>query len=324
MRVVAAVNQWPGDDVLDPRAAALAVGETWLEAQPAAEVHTVPLGDGGPRTADAWPGERGLVGGAEVVQYRGLRWLAPSDGVTRWNPMDLSTALLGLAAIQSSGPVVIPVGDDAPAGDAAALWGDALPVIRDALRPLELVVMVTSSRPLLGFHGMSASLMVGREADQALAAAAQEQERHWIEMAREGDATAARDALIGPVRMSDLSGTGAAGGLAYVLAALGARIVPAAHYLVDASGLATVAERADLLVGVGGDLTPATLDNGVAASVAAVAGRRAVPATVLSTGVHVGRRDLMAAGLSSAHEAARGPRGLTDGITRIAHTWRAP
>ncbi len=170
---------------------------------------------------------------------------------------------------------------------------------------------------------MSASLLTGREADAALAAAAQEQERRWIEIAREGDAVAGREALMGPARVSDQPGTGAAGGLAYVLAALGARIVPAAHYLPEASGLAASARDAGLLVGVGGDLTPATLDNGVAASVAIVAGRTGVPATVLSTEVHVGRRDLMAAGLSSAHEAAPGAHGLAEGIGRVAHTWKS-
>lgn len=322
MRVVAAVNGWPGDDALDPRAAALMVGEAWWEAEPGTVVHALPVGDGGPRTADAWPGERSLVGGAEVVEFRGVRWLAPSQGAARWNPMDLSAALLGLAASATSGPVVVPVGDEAPAGDAVGVWGGALAAVRQALRQLDLVVIATSQRPLLGFHGMSASLMAGREADEALAAAAQRQERRWTKIARDGDAVAARQALVGPSRLSDQPGTGAGSGLAYVLAALGARVVPAAQYLAEASGLAAQGEDADLILGVGGDLTPTSLDNGVAASVAAVAARGAVPATMLSTAVHVGRRDLMAAGLSSAHEAARGPDGLADGIRRVAQTWK--
>ncbi len=292
-----------------------------MAAAPGSSIEALPVGDGGPRTADAWPGPRSLVGGAEVVEHRGARWLAPTSGAARWNPVDLSAALLGIAAAGASGAVVIPVGDATPAGDAASLWGGSLPALRQALRHLDLVVIATSQRPLLGFHGMSAALIDGREGDAALATAAQEQETRWTEIAREGDAIAGREALIGPSRLSDQPGTGAAGGLAYALAVLGARIIPASAYLAEASGLAAAAVGADLVLGVGGDLTPATLDNGVAASVAAVAARGGVPATMLSTAVNVGRRDLMAAGLSSAHEAAPGPAGLVEGVRRVAHTW---
>ncbi len=321
MRVVAAVNGWPGDDALDASAAALAVGEAWLEAAPGSSIEVFALGDGGPRTADAWPGKRSFAGGAALVTHGGATWVAPGKGAARWNPMDLSPALLGIAAAGARGSVVIPVGDEAPAGDPANLWGGALPAVRHALKNLDLVVLATSQRPLLGFHGMSAAIIDGREGDAALATAAQEQERRWIDIAREGDAVAGRGALLGPARLSDQPGTGAAGGLAYALAALGARIVPASQYLAEASGLAAAASGADLVLGVGGDLTPSTLDNGVAASVAAVAARSGVPATMLSTGVQVGRRDLMAAGFSSAHEAAPGPAGLVDGARRVAQTW---
>lgn len=321
MRVVAAVNGWPGPDALDPRAAAIAVGEAWSEAAPGSSIDAIAVGNGGPRTADAWPGERSVVGGVQVVEYGGASWLVPGNGASRWNPIDLSTALLGIAATGASGTVVIPVADDAPAGDAALVWGGGLPAIRQALTPVDLVVLTTSQRPLLGFHGMSAALIDGREGDEALAAAAQEQERHWTEVARQGDAVGGREALIGPSRLSDQPGTGAAGGLAYALAALGARIVPASAYLAEATGLVEAAQGADLVLGVGGELTPRALDTGVAAMVAAVAARGGVPATVLTTGVRVGRRDLMAAGLSSAHEAGQGPAGLTDGVRRVAHTW---
>jgi len=217
--------------------------------------------------------------------------------------------------------VVIAVGDDAPASDPVHLWGESLTSTRLALRALDLVVVATSTRPLLGFHGMSASLIDGREGDAVLAAAAQEKELRWTEIAREGDVVGGRRSLLGPTRLSDQPGTGAAGGLAYALAAIGARIVPAFASLAEASGLDAAASTADLVVGVGGDLVPSTLDTGVAASVAAAAARVGVPATMLSTAVRVGRRDLMAAGLASAHEAAPGPAGLADGVRRVTQTW---
>jgi glycerate kinase len=323
MRVVAAVNGWPGDELLDARAAAVAVAQAWGEAAPGTTIDSLPVGDGGPRTADAWVGERSLAGGAEAVTCGGMTWLAPTQGAVRWNPLDLSTALLGLAAADTMGSIVIPVGDVPPAGDAADLWGGALAPVRKAVRGLDLVVLATSRRQLLGFHGMSAALIDGREGDDALAAAAQAQERRWAEIAREADAIAGRDSLMRSWRLSDQPGTGAAGGLSYALAALGARIIAASSFLVEASGLADAAANADLVVGVGGDLTPSSLDEGVATSVAAVAARGGVPATMLTTAVNVGRRDLMAAGLSSAHEGQRGRVGLVDGVRRVAHTWAA-
>ncbi len=303
------------------RAAAVAVAQVWSEASPGSAIEALPVGDGGPRTADAWAGERSLAGGAEVVTHGGAVWLTPAQGAARWNPLDVSAALLGLAAAGATAPVVIPVGDVPPAGDAADLWGGGLVAVRQALKGLDLVALTTSRRPLLGFHGMSAALVDGREGDGALAAAAQAQEQRWVEISSEADAVAVRGSLVGPSRLSDQPGTGAAGGLAYALAALGARIIPASHYLADASGLADAATAADLVMGVGGDLTPSSLDEGVAASVAAVAARGGVPATMLSTAVNVGRRDLMAAGLSSAHEARHGRSGLADGVRRVAQTW---
>ena len=284
--------------------------------------------------------------GVDVVARGATEWLAPGSGASRWNPRALSEALVALAATGAPvtrGPnsaslataaatasarearvpitVVIPVGDEAPAGDATDLWRGGLAALRESLRGLDLVVLATSNRPLLGFHGMSAALIGGREGDGPLAAAAQYQEQRWGDIARGADPVAGHESLVGPPRLSDQPGTGAAGGLAYALAALGARIVAASHYLAEASGLSDAAAHADLVVGVGGDLTPTALDTGVAASVATVAAHAGVPATMLSTAVNVGRRDLMAAGLASAHEAAQGPAGLLEGVRRVAHTW---
>lgn len=321
MRVVAAVNEWPGEPVLDATATAATVLEAWTDAAPASEIVAIAQGDGGPRTADAWEGTRSVVGGAVVTPHNGALWLSPAQGGVRWNPLDLSAALLGLAATGVAETVVVPVGDVPPAGDAADLWGGALVAIKKALAGLDVVALGTSRRPLLGFHGMSAALIDGREGDEALAVAAQAQEERWSSLALEADAVAARSSLLGPSRLSDHPGSGAAGGLAYALAALGARVLPASHYLAEASGLAAAATDADLVVGIGGPLNPAALDEGVASSIAAVAARGGVPATMLSTAVMVGRRDLMAAGLASAHEAAAGRAGLADGVRRVAQTW---
>jgi glycerate kinase len=193
--------------------------------------------------------------------------------------------------------------------------------MRSGLSALAMVALVGSTRTLLGFNGMSSAVRDGREADGAIAAAAQEQERRWTGIALEGDALAGAASLIGPSRLSDAPGAGAAGGLAYCLAVAGARLTQAAAYVVDAFGIGAEASDADVLVAVTGELTPRSLDHGIASAVTSHAARRGVPATAIAPDVHVGKRDLMAAGLASAHHASPGRAGLEDGVRRLAHTW---
>lgn len=324
MRVVVAVQGWPevgGRLSLSPADAAAAVLEAWREARPGTDVVAIPVADGSPRTADALTGPRSAVGGVEAVEGLGGLWLAPAQGAPRWNPHGLSTALLGLAAAGETRTVHIPLGDESPAGDAVDLWGGQADAVRQALSSLPMVALVGSARPLLGFQGMSSAVRDGRESDPAIALAAQEQERRWSGIALEGDALAGGASLMGPSRLSDVPGAGAAGGLAYCLAVLGARLAPGAPYVLEALGIGAEAEGADVLAAVTGELTPRTLDAGVASALAEQAARRALPATALAPSVQVGKRDLMAAGLASAHEAAPGIDGLRDGVRRLAHTW---
>lgn len=321
MRVVAAVQGWPGAYRIDAKGAAPIVSGAWAAASPGSELVTLPMGNGGPRSADAWDGVRGMVEGAETITFAGSTWLAPTGGSSRWNPIDVAAALLALAN-SNPGTIVIPVGDDAIAGDAVELWSGQLPATRQMLAGLDIVVLVSSRRPLLGFKGMSAALLDGKAGDGALAEASQAQEGWWQDIASHADEVASKGALVGPTRLSEEQGTGAAAGLAYALAAIGARLVPAMPFIADAAGLgAEVAKGANLVLGIGAELTPRSLDHGLAVPVAAAAAAQALPAVMLAPGVAVGKRDLMAAGISSAHEAAEGPEGLEDGVRRLAQTW---
>lgn len=344
MRVAIIVQEWPVDIPAD--AVALEVAHAWADAAPGSVVEVLVGGDGGPTTAAAWKtGATERVGGAEVIMRDGVAWLLPAGGAPRWDALGLSTALLGLAsavepvhgahgkfspAMGGKEPapkpttrrrVVVPLGDVPPAGDAADLWGTQLPATRRALESLDIVALVGSDRPLLGFHGMSASLLDGHEGDAALATAAQEQELRWTELARTGDAVAGRESLLGPSRPSEAPGAGAAGGLAYAVHVLGARLMPAAHAVAGEVGLEAASADADLVVAVVPELTPRTVDNGLTAPVSVAAAARGVPAVVLTTAVRVGKRDLMAAGVASAHEAQPGVEGLVDGVRRVAQTW---
>lgn len=322
MRVVAAVQGWPGKYRIDATEAAAIAASAWASAAPGSELVALPMGGGGPRSADVWRGARGFVEGAETIDHDGTTWLAPTGGSSRWNPIDVAAALLDLAKRKEERTIVIPVGDDAIAGDAVELWSGSLAMTRKYVADLDIVVLVSSRRPLLGFHGMSAALVEGREGDAAILAVSQVQEERWQDLAIHGDELGSRAALVGPTRLSDEPGTGAAAGLAYALAALGARLIPATSFIADAAGLAgEVAQGAGLVFGVGTELTPRSLDYGITVPVAAVAAAHGVPAAILAPGVKVGKRDLMAAGITSAHEAGEGPEGLADGVRRLAQTW---
>jgi glycerate kinase len=313
------VELWPG--VASAREASAIAATAWAEVSDATlEVYVV--GDGGPRTADAFVPKRVAVGGAQATGTPAGLLLSPKGNALRWNPQDLSTALLGLAASQDTeGDVIVALGDATPAGDAIDVWGPSPVATRRALARLSMRALVTSDRPLLGFHGMSSSLRDGREGDQAIAIAAQEQEQRWSEIAETGDAMASRGTLLGPSRLSAAPGSGAAGGLAYCLAALGATLTQASDYLADAVGLADAVAGADAALAVVGPLTPQSLDHGLASTLARVAARHAIPAVCITSELSVGRRDVMAAGLSGTHEGVQGAEGLADVVRRVARTW---
>ncbi|WP_084078141.1 glycerate kinase [Demequina sp. NBRC 110057] len=315
MQILVLTEDWPG--VPAARAAALA-RESWARVNPAVEVTALALGGGSARTADAWEGERTAVAGVEVVSVAGATLVAPAEGATRWDPDALGGALRHLAAAHHAGPVLVPVGDDAPAGDATTLWAGDVVAMREAVRGLDIQVLIAADRPLVGFHGMSNAVRDGRESDAALAVAAQAQEERWSAVARATD-PAARSSLVGPARLSDAPGTGAAGGLAYCLAAVGAHLTQASARLASLAG--ADATEADVVVSVGGELTPRTLDHGIVPAASRLAGQRAVPCVVVAPQVHVGRRDLMAAGVVGSHEGEPGEAGLSSQLERVAHTW---
>jgi len=322
MRVTVLAQHWPGPDA---PTAAPDVARIVTEAWSGAAVDAFAVGDGGPRSADALAGPRTRVGGAEVVEAGGSLVLAPADGSTRWEPTALATALLGLAADHAAGPVptvVVPVGDTSPAGDAADVWQGGVEQLRSGLRSIGLVAAVGSQRPLLGLRGMSAALRDGRENDPAIALASQQQEERWGAIARSADAVAAQRSLLGGQRLSDAAGSGAAGGLAYCLAAAGADLKAAAPLLASLTGAPGAAAEADLVVAIVPELTPRALDEGAARAAASLAATRGLPAVVLAPDTRIGRRDLMNAGLAGIHEGQPGVDGLQDAVRRLAQTWR--
>ncbi|WP_203793599.1 glycerate kinase, partial [Cellulomonas oligotrophica] len=133
-------------------------------------------------------------------------------------------------------------------------------------------------------------------------------------------------------RLAGLPGAGAAGGLGFALALLGARLLPGAALVADAVGLAGRVAAHDLVVTGEGRTDWQSLHGKVVAEVAARALPQAVPTVVVSGEVTVGRRELAAAGVAAAYAVAEGPeavaRALADPATtlavraaRVARTW---
>ena len=54
---------------------------------------------------------------------------------------------------------------------------------------------------------------------------------------------------------------------------------------------------------------------------AAAAARLGVPCVAIAPAVKVGKRDLMASGISAAYPAEQGADALADRVRRVAHTW---
>lgn len=324
MRVLVAVEAWPGTgsgEALAASEAAEVIRETWLATNPEIQVDVRQLASGNPRSADVLTETLSVAGSVQMATAPGAIWLAPAGGAKRWSPTDLGLALRELAAQRENRTVYIPVGDEAPAGDATELWGNDPSELRKKLASLAIVALVSAARPLLGFNGMSAAVRLGRESDPALAQAAQVQEDRWRTIAETADPVAGSVSLLGNDRLSQQPGTGAAGGLAYCLAVVGAKLLPAASTIVAQSGIGDACRDAVISLTVLPEVSPRNIDHGPAAAIAAASGTVGTPSVLLSHDLQVGRRDLMSTGITSAHTADAGIVGLADGIRRIAQTW---
>ena len=92
------------------------------------------------------------------------------------------------------------------------------------------------------------------------------------------------------VDVVELPGSGAAGGLAGGLAALGARLVPGFDVVADAVGFAAALETSSAVITGEGKLDRSTLSGKVVARVVEAARRRGVPIAVVAGQVDGGGR----------------------------------
>lgn len=342
MRVVIAPDSFKG--TLDAPAAAAAMAAGWLRVRPDDEVTLVPLSDGGdgllrvfaPRVVRTREvevtGPRGRprpgrvavldkdVAVVEVADACGLAWVTEAER----DPLTATTAGVGdlLLAARATGAAHLLVGLGGSAtvdGGIGALARLGAAVSDDVGQPirepraldLERVGQVRWPGPS-GWDGVRVSLLADVRTPLGEAApvygpqkgAAQDQVlrlarglAHWADVVE-------RDLTPG-CRLRNEPGTGAAGGLAFGLAAgLGAWIVDGAQWVAQSLGLQTALAHADVLVVGEGQLDATSFAGKVVGNALDIAARLGVPASAV-----VGRQRGPGTGLMHVEEAAAGGPG---------------
>jgi glycerate 2-kinase len=253
----------PLKGVLSAREAATALADGF--AQIGVECVSVPLADGGEGTLDAFElafgGERRSAAVSDPLgRLVEARWLFMPDGraviesaqaiglslvaPTERDPLEASSRGLGelIAAVEVD-ELILGLGDTATVDGGAGL--------REALGelPASTTVLCDVRNPLLDAARVFAR-QKGASNEQV-----NELEHRLVEM-EELSAVA------------DLPGAGAAGGLGAALAALGAKLVPGADYLIEAVGLRERIRGADLVVTGEGAVDRTSLEGKVTGRVA--------------------------------------------------------
>jgi glycerate kinase len=364
MRVLLAPDGFGG--TLTALEAAQAMADGWRRVRPADELVLRPMSDGGPGFLDALPGELrsltvedplarpveaawkadGATAYVECAQACGLHLLAEGErdpGVTT----TYGVGQLVRAAVEAGATrVVLGLGGSAtndggagmlaalgvrredaagerldpgglPLARAARLVGTPLP----AALPVALVVATDVDAPLLGPHGASQVFGPQKGASPAQVVALDAALAHWADLLEEHL----------QVRVRDLPGAGAAGGLGFAALALGATREPGLELVARAVGLADAVAEADLVLTGEGAFDVTSLRGKVVSGVARAAQEEGLACVVLAGQVSVGRRQAAAAGVEAAYSLeeetgleramSRPAEALATLASRVARDW---
>lgn len=315
---------------LSPPEVARIVGAAWNDAAPHVEVEELPQIDGGIGTASVLAAADAADAAAVMIDADGTRVPAYvcADGTRAWLDAAESeaagapgSATLGaaVAALADGGVRTVTIGLSASAaldggrGFVAALAGardldagpDAVRRAAQRLAQLRITGLVDTDRQLLGFQGASFAAVEALGVSKESAQAAEQAMGEWLDVVRSAVPTRT-DLLAGTtIRPERQPGAGAAGGLGFLLAALGSALAPAPAFGARVTGLAERVAAADLVVTATGIFDWRVLEHSVLAEVASIAGAAARPAVVLADEVHVGRREQMSLGLQGTYSISR-------------------
>lgn len=282
-------------------------GTAYLESAQAAGLHLIAPDRRDPLRATTLGVGRLLVAAVDAGAARivvGLGGSATNDGGA-----GLLTGL-GVSLLDGDGMALGPGGAalaalaSAPPGGAAGVLGA---VERGAL---ELVAATDVDNPLLGLHGASsvfgpqkgASPQDVQRLDAALTHFADVLERDW-------PAAAGKRAA---------AGAGAAGGMGYVLFALGGRRESGIDLVLQATGLADRVAAVDLVITGEGSFDSQSLRGKAATGVARAATAAGVPCIVVAGQTSVGDRELRSAGIEAAYSVAESAGSVAAAMERPA------
>lgn len=201
-------------------------------------------------------------------------------------------AALGIGREDAAGECLQP-GGLALAG-AARLVGSAAPSLLSGALQVALVAATDVDAPLLGSHGASAVFGPQKGASPEQVVALDAALGHWADLL---------ETHLG-VRVRDLPGSGAAGGLGAAVLALGGTRVPGVELVAAAVGLAEAVREADLVVTGEGAFDASSLRGKVVSGVAAAAVAAVRPCLVLAGQASVGRSEEAAAGVVASYSLA--------------------
>ena len=185
----------------------------------------------------------------------------------------------------------------------------------------ELVLALADDAPLGGMNGAGQALtalsdLSAQQAQDLDRRACARARRILVELAapRVGALPViATPERTGPAVSVTARGTGAAGGAALVLRALGARALPGPRLMAQLVDLASAARRAELIITTAGEVYDVLADS-LTAVVGSVATELALPAVLVAGRAAVPRAELAGAGVVGVYalEEAGGPGGAWD------------
>jgi len=215
-----------------------------------------------------------------------------------------------------------------------------LPELRRRLSAVELVAAYDVDVPLLGLHGASAGFSPQKGATPQQAQDLERALGHFAHVATlalgpgavQVDLLASARTASPSARLAGTPGAGAAGGLGFGLALLGAGLTSGAALVADAVRLSERVAAADVVVTGEGAFDWQSLHGKVVAEVAARGLPSGVPTVVVAGQAAVGRREWSAAGFAAVYAVASTPdevtrslaepaRTLADRAERVARTW---
>lgn len=248
----------------------------------------------------------------ESAQACGLALLdRPPDPATAIAAHSRGVGELVAAALdRSAGTIVVGLGGscctDGGRGMLDALGGPA--AARDRLAGVRLIAATDVENPLLGPTGAARVFGPQKGADVPTVELLERRLSRWAD--RLESATG--------LRVRDLPGAGAAGGLGAALLALGARRESGAAVIGEHTGLAAEIAAADLIVTGEGRLDGQSLCGKVVGTLAARARAAGVPLLVLAGQVALDPAALRAAGIDAAHSVAEHAGSVQRSIAEAA------